>query len=179
MLHFILATVRSVTFYPLVISPCRRIVYTLADNINRYNPPTTSIFLTKSTFDRNRFFSFSDASRRFMMRTCNGFEARDQIPPLPPEVAFASSFDSNLLLDHHIMNVCERYVLERLSSFAKCYRCPGACGRCVRWPDALRTYNRQHTIPQKRQIEWMCAVASGREVASRRADKNGIADWAK
>ncbi|XP_031627542.1 acetylcholine receptor subunit alpha-like isoform X2 [Contarinia nasturtii] len=50
---------------------------------------------------------FSEASRRFMMRTCNGLELRDQIPPLPPEIAL-SNFDSSLLLDHHIMNVCER-----------------------------------------------------------------------
>lgn len=51
--------------------------------------------------------SFSEASRRFMMRTCNGLELRDQIPPLPPEIAL-SNFDPSLLLDHHIMNVCER-----------------------------------------------------------------------
>lgn len=51
--------------------------------------------------------SFSEASRRFMMRTCNGLELRDQIPPLPPEIAL-SNFDSSLLLDHHILNVCER-----------------------------------------------------------------------
>lgn len=51
--------------------------------------------------------SFSEASRRFMMRTCNGLELRDQIPPLPPEIAL-SNLDSSLLLDHHIMNICER-----------------------------------------------------------------------
>lgn len=51
--------------------------------------------------------SFSEASRRFMMRTCNGLGLRDHIPPLPPEVAF-SNFDSSLLLDHHILNICER-----------------------------------------------------------------------
>lgn len=61
-------------------------------------------------------FSFSEASRRFMMRTCNGLELRDQIPPLPPEVAL-SNFDSSLLLDHHIMNVCERWVRFSFAQF--------------------------------------------------------------
>nr|QEM43364.1 nicotinic acetylcholine receptor alpha 3 subunit [Bradysia odoriphaga] len=56
---------------------------------------------------------FSAASRRFMLRTnCNALELRDQIPPLPPEVALAA-FDSSVL-DHHIMNLCERN-LESLS----------------------------------------------------------------
>lgn len=50
---------------------------------------------------------FSAASRRFMLRTnCNALELRDQIPPLPPEVALAA-FDPSVL-DHHIMNLCER-----------------------------------------------------------------------
>lgn len=55
----------------------------------------------------NFIHSFSAASRRFMMRTCNGLELRDQIPPLPPEVALAA-FDPGVLLDHHILNICER-----------------------------------------------------------------------
>lgn len=58
--------------------------------------------------------SFSEASRRFMLRTCNGgLELRDQIPPLPPEVAL-SNFDPNMLLNHHILNICERYVESRI-----------------------------------------------------------------
>lgn len=48
-----------------------------------------------------------------MLRTCNGLELRDQIPPLPPEVALGS-FDPNILLDHHILNIYERN-LETLS----------------------------------------------------------------
>lgn len=37
-----------------------------------------------------------------MIRTCNGLELRDQIPPLPPTIALAN-FDPTLLLDHHIL----------------------------------------------------------------------------
>lgn len=37
-----------------------------------------------------------------MIRTCNGLELRDQIPPLPPAIALAN-FDPTLLLDHQIL----------------------------------------------------------------------------
>lgn len=47
-----------------------------------------------------------------MIRTCNGLELRDQIPPLPPTISLAN-FDPTLLLDHHILEhalaaSCER-----------------------------------------------------------------------
>lgn len=50
--------------------------------------------------------SYSAASRRFMVRTCNGMELRDQIPPLPPPAL--SNFDPQLLLDHHLLHSSER-----------------------------------------------------------------------
>lgn len=43
-----------------------------------------------------------------LRQTCNGLELRDQIPPLPPEVALAA-FDPSVILDHHILNIYERY----------------------------------------------------------------------
>lgn len=49
------------------------------------------------------FRNFSAAARRFMIRTCNGLELRDQIPPLPPTIALAN-FDPSLLLDHHLID---------------------------------------------------------------------------
>lgn len=60
-------------------------------------------------------FSYGAASRRFMMRTCNGGMdmCEPGIPPLPPEVAM-SSYDPLVLLDHQILDMCERY--ERVHS---------------------------------------------------------------
>ncbi|XP_055682663.1 acetylcholine receptor subunit alpha-like [Lutzomyia longipalpis] len=40
---------------------------------------------------------------RYMVRTCNGLEFRDPIPPLPPSVAL-TNFDPSLLLDHHLLD---------------------------------------------------------------------------
>ncbi|XP_055713962.1 acetylcholine receptor subunit alpha-like [Phlebotomus papatasi] len=42
-------------------------------------------------------------SHRYMVRTCNGLELRDPIPPLPPSVAL-TNFDPSLLLDHHLLD---------------------------------------------------------------------------
>lgn len=52
-----------------------------------------------------------------MIRTCNGLELRDQIPPLPPTIALGN-FDPNLMLDHHILDSSERN-LETIS-ISKC-----------------------------------------------------------
>ncbi|XP_055524061.1 acetylcholine receptor subunit alpha-like isoform X3 [Wyeomyia smithii] len=41
---------------------------------------------------------FSAASQRFMLRSCNGMG--DNIPPLPPTIAF----DPSVLLDHHLLD---------------------------------------------------------------------------
>lgn len=49
-----------------------------------------------------------------MMRTCNGLELRDQIPPLPPEVTMPASFDPMVLLDHQLLNMRDRYALLRV-----------------------------------------------------------------
>ncbi|XP_059618999.1 acetylcholine receptor subunit alpha-like [Phlebotomus argentipes] len=43
------------------------------------------------------------SSHRYMVRTCNGLELRDPIPPLPPSVAL-TTFDPSLLLDHHLLD---------------------------------------------------------------------------
>ncbi|CAD7091651.1 unnamed protein product [Hermetia illucens] len=59
------------------------------------------------------------SSRRLMVRTCNGLELRDQIPPLPPPVAF-SKFDPNLLLDHNIVESSEN------SNLCKLHRSSGS-----------------------------------------------------
>lgn len=58
--------------------------------------------------ERKFEYSFGPASRRFMMRQLNGMELSEPgIPPLPPEVAM-TSYDPLVLLDHQILNMCER-----------------------------------------------------------------------
>lgn len=53
-----------------------------------------------------------------MVRTCNGLELRDQIPPLPPPVAL-SKYDPNLLLDHHNIGSSESINLCKLHGSPK------------------------------------------------------------
>lgn len=67
-------------------------------------------FQVRSNCNRNEstdiiisFHTFSAASRRFMLRSCNGLDLRDHIPPLPPNVGLAN-FDPSLLLDHHLLD---------------------------------------------------------------------------
>lgn len=50
----------------------------LSLSLSRSNCHSLSLSLTRSK-----------SSRRLMVRTCNGLELRDQIPPLPPPVALS------------------------------------------------------------------------------------------
>uniref|UniRef100_A0A336M209 CSON010718 protein n=2 Tax=Culicoides sonorensis TaxID=179676 RepID=A0A336M209_CULSO len=50
---------------------------------------------------------YSNASRRFMVRTVRAMELRDHIPPLPPPPSLGN-FEPSLLLDHHIVDSCDR-----------------------------------------------------------------------
>lgn len=51
---------------------------------------TPTLFLSHSNcHSLSLSLTRSKSSRRLMVRTCNGLELRDQIPPLPPPVALS------------------------------------------------------------------------------------------